>query len=417
MHERKYTQCRCEMVEVIDAHGECVDACVLYSSNTLSIFTQPDPQQCKAVGQGLAYGETNQATQFQVHLVDMNNRPCTERQEVTAELKSLVNSLIIKVSVVCQRPPTYEASYEPNIRGRHELTVSVNGLPISGSPFKVYVQQQPQLLRRPVSTIMMVTAGRIIATSNNQLIVSGHTEGIRVLNTKGKVLKRFQIIGPPHQRQTINATGIAVDDDGTLFVSDWATNQLLKLNHHGELLKSTGGRGMSPGQFNKPDGIRLQSNKVYVCDMNNHRIQIFDTELNFIACFGSPGVSAGQFNRPTDLAFDQKGNVYVADLNNDRVQVFSSDGLFLRSFGRFGYQPGDLNRPACIHVDHNYVYVTEQVNSRVSVFTTSGDFVTCFGRDGTKEGEFWIPVGITTDQDGYLYVCDITNVNCGIRKF
>ena len=62
-----------------------------------------------------------------------------------------------------------------------------------------------------------------------------------------------------------------------------------------------------------------------------------------------------------------------------------------------------------IHVDHDYVYVVEWGNHRVSVFHTSGAFISSFGRRHYGEGELNNPKGITTDQDGFLYVCDTSN--------
>jgi len=115
---------------------------------------------------------------------------------------------------------------------------------------------------------------------------------------------------------------------------------------------------------------------------------------------------------PNDLTFDPAGNVYVADGYNDRIQVFSQNGTYLRAFGS---GPGELCFPKSIHVDHNYVYVAQCGNNRVSVFHTSGAFISSFGRRGSGEGELAHPSGITTDHDGFLYVCDPSN--CCIQIF
>ena len=50
---------------------------------------QPDPQR---VGHGLELAETGQQAHFEVDLVDMAGDPCTTEQQVTAELRSLVDS-------------------------------------------------------------------------------------------------------------------------------------------------------------------------------------------------------------------------------------------------------------------------------------------------------------------------------------
>ena len=175
------------------------------------------------------------------------------------------------------------------------------------------------------------------------------------------------------------------------------------------LVKTVGGEGSRTGQFDWPWGIALsKESKLFVCDKNNHRIQVFDTNLKFISCFGKEGIAEGQ---PTDLTFDHAGGVYVTDHYDDCVQVFSQNQTFLRTFSRFGSGPGELSNPRGIHVDHDYVYVVENGNHHISIFYTSGEFITSFGRWGYKEGVLIHPRGITIDQDGFLYVCDAWN-NC-----
>ena len=88
-------------------------------------------------------------------------------------------------------------------------------------------------------------------------------------------------------------------------------------------------------------GIALsKDNKLFVCDSDNYRIQVFDTNLKFISCFGKEGSGEGEFRGPFDLTFDPAGDVYVADSDNHHVQVFSQTGTFLRTFGRCGSGPG-----------------------------------------------------------------------------
>ena len=70
-----------------------------------------------------------------------------------------------------------------------------------------------------------------------------------------------------------------------------------------------------------------------------------------------------------------------------------------------------------VHVDHDYAYVAEWGNHRVSVFQTSGAFITSFGKGSSGEGEMVDPAEITTDQDGFLYVCDSNNYIHRIQIF
>jgi hypothetical protein len=47
--------------------------------------------------------------------------------------------------------------------------------------------------------------------------------------------------------------------------------------------------------------------------MNNHRIQKFSSEGDFISSFGSEGEGDGQFIEPEGVDVDSEGNIYVVD--------------------------------------------------------------------------------------------------------
>ena len=45
--------------------------------------------------------------------------------------------------------------------------------------------------------------------------------------------------------------------------------------------------------------------------------------------WGTKGTSDGQFNKPHSMSNDMDGNVYVTDMNNHRVQKFTPEGQFV----------------------------------------------------------------------------------------
>ena len=224
---------------------------------------------------------------------------------------------------------------------------------------------------------------------------------ISVRDLHGKLIKRIGPLEDWFQRVDIDPYGVVISNDGVMFVTDVGSHRLLKLSCDGTLLKAAGCRGKDPGQFQNPRGITLISNKLFVCDNNNHRVQVFDTDLNFLDSFGTRGSGEVEFSFPLDISTDRDGCcLYIADCGNHRVQVFSQSGTFLQSLGKHGTGPGELSWPGGIHVHNEHVYITERFSRRVSVFTTSGEFASSF--EGGQSGCGW---GITTDRDGYLYVC------------
>ena len=199
--------------------------------------------------------------------------------------------------------------------------------------------------------------------------------------------------------------GIAIDDADNIYVS--SCHMLQKFTSSGELIKCVGQKGRKEGEFDDPRGVTLYDDKVYMCDRNNHRIQVFDLDLNFVQSIGSSGNGRGEFNIPHDVKFDTAGNMYVAEYDNKRVQVMDSSGHFIRSFGQEGERK--LRGPSGLHIADKYVYVSDVSGHCIVVYETSGQFVTSFGRRGQKEGEFDYPHCITSCADGFIHVCDWLN--------
>src|SRR5688500_19130832 len=52
----------------------------------------------------------------------------------------------------------------------------------------------------------------------------------------------------------------------------------------------------------------------------------------FILAWGRKGDKPGEFFSPISLAFNKKDELFVTDLNNARIQKFNTDGVFLGSF-------------------------------------------------------------------------------------
>jgi DNA-binding beta-propeller fold protein YncE len=69
--------------------------------------------------------------------------------------------------------------------------------------------------------------------------------------------------------------GIALDQEGNLWVADYGHDRVVKLNPDGHLLLSWGSRGSAPGEFVGPKGIAIDpsSGRIYVADTGNARVQ------------------------------------------------------------------------------------------------------------------------------------------------
>ncbi len=204
------------------------------------------------------------------------------------------------------------------------------------------------------------------------------------------------------------SSSILVNTSGYLCVSCWGRP----------------GRGASllhGGEFSAPIyGLAIdQQGSLFVVDNGNNRVQKFDNNGNFIILWGNFGSSSGAFHNPTGIATDAKGDVWVVDTNNHRVQKFDGKlGGYLMKFGSRGNGEGQFSSPWGIAVDRvrGYIYVVDSANFRVQKFDMSGEFVMSWGSFGTNDGQFYFARGIAVDQsDGSVYVVDMGNHR--IQKF
>ena len=170
-----------------------------------------------------------------------------------------------------------------------------------------------------------------------------------------------------------------------------------------------GGPGAGQGQFSAPQGVAVDpAGNVYVADLNNDRVEKFDSNGRFLLQFGSHGSGPGQFNNPGHLALDPQGNVIVSDEGGYRVEKFSPTGAFLLQYGRFGQAPGQFSgNPRGVAVDATgnvYVVQTGQ-GGQIVKFTATGSYISSW-QARAPGAQNPIPLSLAFDPSGVLYLTD-----------
>ena len=93
-------------------------------------------------------------------------------------------------------------------------------------------------------------------------------------------------------------------------------------------------------------------------------------KINYFLKFGEYGTGPGQFTEPSGVCSNEAGEFLVADTNNHRIQIFNHEGEFLRQIGDGQKTDGPLvypNRVAVCPKTGNII-VTERPPSK-QVFT------------------------------------------------
>jgi DNA-binding beta-propeller fold protein YncE len=250
------------------------------------------------------------------------------------------------------------------------------------------------------------------------LVTDGSHAWVQVFNkTTGEFLTRFGGQGDDDHNLD-KPEGIAVDPDGNVFVGDYNTGFIKKYSPTYNWLLTFSEYGAGSGQNMKSEFMDIHNGKLYLPDIGNHRINVFDLSGKPLFDFSSKGAEPGKMNTPEAAKFNGDGKLYISDLRNNRVQVFDGNGKLLTVWGRSGPGEGEFKSPAGLAFDaHDNVYVTEIGNNRVQVFDKNGKFLTMWGKRGSGSGEFSNLHGVLVDKStGYVYVADTANNRIQVFK-
>jgi DNA-binding beta-propeller fold protein YncE len=229
--------------------------------------------------------------------------------------------------------------------------------------------------------------------------------------------------------------------------------------------KVWGSLGAGDGQFSKPRAIAIDDQDgLYIVDMTA-RIQVFDTDGNFLRSWQTPehtngrptgltydtidgnllvadthynrvltytpagelrtdrtlggtfGQGPGEFGLVSDVVRDASHNYYVSEYGEfDRVQKFTPEGKFILQWGGHGNDAGQFMRPQHLEIDSDgLIWVADACNHRIQVFDPAGKLVKMWGEQGTEIGQIYYPYCIALDGKGHVYVCEFGNHR--VQKF
>ncbi len=125
-------------------------------------------------------------------------------------------------------------------------------------------------LKHDVWDILVVNRYRIICCSLKSKCLALYDENLNFVKTVDKI-NEFRVA----------PAGIASYEDH-FYISDQLNHKILKLDFELNKIKSIGNLGSRFNQFNVPFGICCKDGILYICDNRNHRIQIYNEDLQFI---------------------------------------------------------------------------------------------------------------------------------------
>jgi glucose/arabinose dehydrogenase len=265
--------------------------------------------------------------------------------------------------------------------------------------------------------------------------------------------------GPATEAQLSRPVGLAVGQDGSLYIADSRVHRIRKVDPNGIITAVAGdgwrgehGVGRYGGDggpaiqasLNLPWGIAVGADgTLYIADTRNQRIRKVDAHgvINTIAgdgynYLGRIGRFAGDggpateasLKDPYDVAVGPDGSVYIADASNSRIRKVNPAGVIttIAGSGKIGgYGDGGpateagFSTPGRIAFGPDgSLYVSDSTDSRVCRIDPAGIIKTIAGNgkvgyagDGgpATEASFRQPLGIAVDAQGSIYIADREN--------
>ena len=242
-----------------------------------------------------------------------------------------------------------------------------------------------------------------IPSESGQHLLSVQVNGenitkFRPVEIKERCFKPLRFIGERaiQGRKLCKPWGITTNDSNEIFVSDMNNNRIVVFNEKGEFIRSFG-----QNFLNWPNGVLCDNmGRVFVTSRNDNKILVFGQSGEYISSFHN----GNSLSEPRGISFDADGNLIVCDAGNKCVRFFSPEGNIFKTVGA-----GRLRLPLDCVCHRGKLFVSDRDAHLIKVYNSNGRFLYEFGTYGTGNGELNNPTGLAVDKMGHLLACSPGN--------
>jgi DNA-binding beta-propeller fold protein YncE len=223
------------------------------------------------------------------------------------------------------------------------------------------------------------------------------------------------------QETFVRPHGFRIDPQGNLWVTDVNGHTVTKLTRQGEVLLTLGTKGKA-GEWNETAGSRLlneptdlafgASGEIFLLQGHGRgepRMLKFDRTGKLLKTWGGAGAGPGQFDTSHSVVVDRKGLVYVADRQNRRVQIFDGDGKYIKEWKYAGLPCGLYFGPG------EQLYLVTGFAGQILKLDANGKATAATGQPGRALGEFGEAHYMALGPQGEIWVAD--TVKPELHKF
>lgn len=199
-------------------------------------------------------------------------------------------------------------------------------------------------------------------------------------------------------------TAIALEQDGNILIADGIVK---RFSNSGDFIDEIGEtKGEYEGSLSNSLNLAIdKEGLIFVCDAKTapFRIQAFTQKGRYQYSFAPKGTSDKRVMDTRGMAFNSKQQLYVGDIDNIRVSVFEHSGDLIQTFGAKGAFPGELNVPYGIAIDSNDDLFVVNYFGPCQKFTPDGQFLFDFLFPNPPDGPIYF-TDIASDRWGNVYL-------------
>ncbi len=242
------------------------------------------------------------------------------QSDVTADVVVMVYTPGGKRGQLCEisrTPPKgyYKAQFVPRYVGKYKIEVKLTGDVVKNCPYPVMVGPDNRLIaNRQTSPSKMYEPHDIRVMNDTYVIAQKSNHQVVITDTNFEIKSKL----PVPDEGKFEPYSIAILND-EIFVTE---------NGAGRVIVYKDGvidREFGHDELERPTGIAILNNRVYVADFQQGCIQVFSLYGDVQKTICTEGTGINNLNHPWMITFNSKGQLLVADCGNKRIQIFEPE--------------------------------------------------------------------------------------------
>ena len=374
----------------------------LVPGHVIEIYT--DALQSSAEGRGLIEAEAGIQTNFTVTTRDSKGSQCYNEHDQLTVIVCSQKGEEEETKIDDCKNGTYVVRYKPKSVGLRDISVEVNGQPLTGSPWRAQAAghqykaiysfgshgSESGQFKAPGSIAFNKRTGQIAVADycNDRVqLFDRECKYLRTIGDKGLDAERIKFP---------LSVGFTISDEVIVVHAKTKSNKISLFTEQGNFIKFIIRHMISPCSVSvRDDGHMI------VCDPGDKSVQVLSPDgTRLVQYFKVPGALGYLAS-----AVYHENKFFVLYTSHDYVKVYNNEGLYLYDIGNEESVVAPfLGNSSSFTIDEfDNLIVIDIKNSCLRVFSLDGKYVNSFN-EGVKS-----PWSVAPFEDNKLLVCDKLN--------